>query len=225
MRSPASKGTGSAWRPPPRGPCSGSDGSDVGQRRLVLAAACVTTASPRTPLSARTRVIMAEPAGQPVGQAQVGQDDALAQPGVVASGVGLQPLLDFGRGLLVAGTDLDDRMVKRRCDGGGHRYLVGLVRPRGLGGQTASAASISVLPCADSSQTSSHGPAGGGWQGGRPCPRPGALRGAAGSPARFGVALAHLQDIWRPEVGTGRGSDPAMAAPGPAGAAIAWWAP
>jgi hypothetical protein len=52
---------------------------------------------------------------------------------------------------------------------------------------------------------------------------------------RHGSALRWpmSKDVWRPEVGTGRGSDPAMTAPGPAGAAFrrvgtlmpsqAWW--
>jgi hypothetical protein len=71
------------------------------------------------------------------------------------------------------------------------------------------------------------------WQG-RPCPRPGALREGGWHP-RHGSALRWptSKDVWRPEVGTGRGSDPAMTAPGPAGAAFrrvgtlmpsqAWW--
>jgi hypothetical protein len=63
---------------------------------------------------------VAKPAGQPVGQTQVCQDDALAQLEIMAGGVFLQPLLDFGRGLLDAGTDLDAGMVKRRCDGSGY---------------------------------------------------------------------------------------------------------
>ncbi len=44
--------------------------------------------------------------GQPVGQAEVGKDDPLAQPGVPGDGVGAQPRLDARGGGLVAGADV-----------------------------------------------------------------------------------------------------------------------
>jgi hypothetical protein len=51
---------------------------------------------------------------RPVGQAQVGQDDLLAQLGIAAGGVGLQPpALDGGRRGLVAWQDLRDRILAR----------------------------------------------------------------------------------------------------------------
>jgi hypothetical protein len=72
-------------------------------------------------------------AGQPVGQAQVGQDDPLAQLGIAAGGVGLQPGIDLGAGSLVTGTDLNDGMVGKLGDGSRHKAPRGTGRPRGLG--------------------------------------------------------------------------------------------
>jgi hypothetical protein len=45
--------------------------------------------------------------GQPVGQAEVGQDDAFAQDRVTALGVVTEPLLDALDGVLVLGADLE----------------------------------------------------------------------------------------------------------------------
>ena len=80
---------------------------------------------------------VAKAAGQPLGQAQVGQDDPLSQLGVAAGGVGLQPSLDFGRGVLVAWADVQDRMVGKLGDGGDTRHLVGFVHEGCVDGAAA----------------------------------------------------------------------------------------
>src|SRR5215218_5414387 len=66
-------------------------------------------------------------AGQPVGHTQVGQDDLLAQLGIAAGGVGLQPLLDLGRGSLVIGADVQDGIVGKLGRVADTGHLVGLV--------------------------------------------------------------------------------------------------
>jgi hypothetical protein len=60
-------------------------------------------------------------AGQPIGQPQIGQDDPLSQRRVAAGGVLAQPPLNVGRGVLVAGANIQDGVVGNLGDGGGHR--------------------------------------------------------------------------------------------------------
>jgi hypothetical protein len=60
-------------------------------------------------------------AGEPVSQAQVGQDDLLPQLGIAADGVLLQPAINLGSGVQVAWADVNDRMVGGRGEGSGHR--------------------------------------------------------------------------------------------------------
>jgi hypothetical protein len=111
---------------------------------------------------------VAKAAGQPLGQAQVGQDDPLSQLGVAAGGVGLQPSLDLGRGVLVA---WGGRPGPHGWKAGGWWWTPGTswassTRAAWTGQQPSSGWSA----CADGSQT---------WSASRPSARQGATARAS----------------------------------------------